>query len=200
MTLHAVVCVCRGIRDRYLAEGSGNTIMIIAPELRGHGELPPDDLKLQDAHCRSKWHNCANDAHLTLPLAWKQGHHNCLLRANFPFSRISLLSFHYSFYPKMSTSHLRSYLITTILFSVSCLLLLEIYHPMSAKYRFIPSNGSSQGFSTKFSRQKQYMNMSSNYDHLWDSLLPENGGMVEVEGTDEIYGLSMFHQVSSFLL
>jgi len=95
------------------------------------------------------------------------------------------------------SSFLRLQLLTIVVFSVICLSLLGAYNLAATKYGFSPLVTEFR-VSTTFTRHNKYMNISANYDHLWNELLPPNGGMTKVvrpDDTEETYGVSMFHQL-----
>lgn len=103
---------------------------------------------------------------------------------------------------RMSSSVLRLQFFTVLIFSAGCLSLLGIYHSVASSYGLswiswtLPTTCQETRIVTKFVKQHQYMNMSSEYDYLWDELLTPTGGLVDAgEGEAGTYGISMFHQL-----
>jgi len=101
----------------------------------------------------------------------------------------------------MSSQKLRPQLFAVFVFSVCCLLILSVYHSVATRYGlsgicFSTARCGESRIPIKFETQHQYMNMSAEYDHLWDELLTPTGGFIDNgDGVEGTHGLSMFHQL-----
>jgi len=102
----------------------------------------------------------------------------------------------------MSTSVLRLQFFAILFFTIACLSLLGIYHSIATRYGLAQLSLTPletcqvARIPTKFEIHPEYMNMASEYDYLWEALLPPSGGLVDTGKAEmRVYGLTMFHQL-----
>lgn len=97
-------------------------------------------------------------------------------------------------------------LFTTILKSSLCLFVFASHgiaahinprHESVAREQAWPDN-SDRVLTMNFNEHEDYKNLSHEYDHMWDDLLPLNGGFLRkryANGQIHGHGISMFHQL-----